>query len=114
VQEINASSAEQSSGIDQVTKAVSQLDQVIQGTSAATEELSATAHELSDQAQQLLDSTEFFKMEVTQASKSAKKISTPRPTPIKATSSPKKSAGAAISLDDSMLADDSDFERTAA
>ncbi len=114
VQEINASSAEQSSGIDQVTKAVSQLDQVIQGTSAATEELSATAHELSDQAQQLLDSTEFFKMEVTQASKSSKKVSAPRPTPIKATSSPKKSAGAAISLDDSMLADDSDFERTAA
>jgi len=114
VQEINASSAEQSSGIDQVTKAVSQLDQVIQGTSAATEELSATAHELSDQAQQLLDTTEFFKMETNQSQKSAKRVSTPRPAPVRPVSSPKKSAGASISLDDSQLADDSDFERTAA
>ena len=113
VQEINASSAEQSSGIDQVTKAVSQLDQVIQGASAATEELSATAEELSAQAQQLLDTTEFFNMETTHSQKPAKKTPTTRPDPSRPVRTATKNSGANISLDDPNNPSDSDFDRAA-
>jgi methyl-accepting chemotaxis protein len=113
VQEINASSAEQSSGIDQVTKAVSQLDQVIQGASAATEELSATAEELSAQAQQLLDTTEFFKMETTHSQKPVRKAIAARPSPNRPAHTTRKVNGASISLDDPGNASDSDFERAA-
>jgi len=63
VQEINASSAEQSEGIKQVTKAVQQLDQVIQQNASATEEMASTSEELSSQAQQLKEAASFFKVE---------------------------------------------------
>ncbi|HPH03007.1 MAG TPA: methyl-accepting chemotaxis protein [Spirochaetota bacterium] len=63
VQEINASSAEQSEGIKQVTKAVQQLDQVIQQNASATEEMASTSEELSSQAQQLKEAAGFFKVE---------------------------------------------------
>ena len=54
VGEIAAASAEQSSGIEQVNTAMTQMDQVTQSNSAQTEELSATAESLSDQAGHLL------------------------------------------------------------
>ncbi len=62
IQEINAASAEQSSGIHQVTQAVQQLDQVIQQNAAATEELASTSEELSTQAQKLNEASGFFKV----------------------------------------------------
>ena len=62
VQEINASSGEQSEGIRQVTKAIHQLDSVIQQNSAATEEMSSASEELSEQAEQLLATAAFFKL----------------------------------------------------
>ncbi|CAK0773786.1 methyl-accepting chemotaxis protein [Azospirillaceae bacterium] len=62
VQEINASSGEQSEGIKQVTKAIHQLDSVIQQNSAATEQMSAASEELSEQAEQLLATAAFFKL----------------------------------------------------
>lgn len=61
--EINASSAEQASGIEQTTMAIHQLDQVIQQNAAASEELTATSRDLADQAEQLRRSAAFFKIE---------------------------------------------------
>jgi len=63
VQEINASSAEQANGIEQVTNAVLQLDQVVQQNASATEEMASTSQELSAQAQQLRQAAEFFKVD---------------------------------------------------
>lgn len=62
VQEINASSAEQKSGTEQINKAIQQLDHVIQTNASAVEELASTAEELSTQAEKLQKSIEFFKI----------------------------------------------------
>ncbi|HVW00608.1 MAG TPA: methyl-accepting chemotaxis protein, partial [Planctomycetaceae bacterium] len=53
VAEIAAASREQSAGIEQVSRAVAQMDQVTQGNASQTEELSGTAESLAGQAQQL-------------------------------------------------------------
>lgn len=63
VQEINASSNEQSTGVSQISKAIQQLDQVIQQNSSATEEMASTAEELSAQALQLNTDISFFKVD---------------------------------------------------
>jgi methyl-accepting chemotaxis protein len=63
VQEIAASSAEQSSGATQVNKALQQLDQVIQQNASASEELASTAEELSSQAEQLQATMSYFQVE---------------------------------------------------
>jgi len=55
VGEIAAASGEQSTGIEQVNLAMTQMDQVTQSNSAQTEELSATAQSLSEQAARLLE-----------------------------------------------------------
>lgn len=60
VQEISASSREQNSGIEQINKAILQLDQVIQHNAAASEELASMAEELSAQSRQLEDEISFF------------------------------------------------------
>jgi methyl-accepting chemotaxis protein len=51
--EIASASAEQSIGLDQVSKAVAQMDMVVQQNAAQTEELTSTAHSLAGQAQEL-------------------------------------------------------------
>ncbi len=53
VAEITAASQEQSTGIDQVNKAVTQMDQVTQANASQTEELASTAEALANQAGQL-------------------------------------------------------------
>ncbi len=53
VAEIAATAREQATGIAQLNKAVSQMDQVTQGNAASSEESSSAAHELSGQAQEL-------------------------------------------------------------
>ncbi len=65
VQEINASSNEQASGIGQVTTAIHQLDEVIQASSSSTEEMSSASEMLSEQAEQLLTAASFFHVEGT-------------------------------------------------
>jgi len=55
VGEIAAASGEQSTGIEQVNPAMTQMDQVTQSNSAQTEELSATAQSLSEQSAHLLE-----------------------------------------------------------
>ncbi|MBF0457735.1 MAG: MCP four helix bundle domain-containing protein [Nitrospirae bacterium] len=63
VQEINASSREQSVGAEQINKAMQQLDQVIQQNASASEEMASTSEELSGQSEQLQDTISFFKIE---------------------------------------------------
>jgi len=59
---IAAASQEQSSGIDQVNRAVAQMDHVVQGNSAQTEELTATAQALAGQAAELQALVARFKL----------------------------------------------------
>ena len=60
VGEIAAASGEQSTGIEQVNTAMTQMDQVTQSNSAQTEELSATAQALSEQAAHLMELVSTF------------------------------------------------------
>ena len=53
IAEIAAASAEQSTSIDQVNRAVTQMDQVTQSNAAQTEELASTAQALESRAQDL-------------------------------------------------------------
>jgi methyl-accepting chemotaxis protein len=62
VAEIAAASREQATGIDQVGKAVSQMDQVTQSNAAQTEELAGTAEALSSQAQHLQEQVARFNL----------------------------------------------------
>ncbi|MGD9158928.1 MAG: methyl-accepting chemotaxis protein [Desulfobacteraceae bacterium] len=60
VQEISAASNEQSTGADQINKAILQLEQVIQQNASVSEEIASTSEELASQAEQLQDTISFF------------------------------------------------------
>ncbi|NJO70107.1 MAG: hypothetical protein HC830_13240 [Bacteroidetes bacterium] len=60
VKEIAASSNEQRSGSEQITKAVMQFTQVTQQNAAAAEEMSSSSEELASQAELLKDTISFF------------------------------------------------------
>lgn len=60
VGEIAAAAGEQSTGIEQVNTAMTQMDQVTQSNSAQTDELSSTAESLSDQATNLMELVKVF------------------------------------------------------
>jgi methyl-accepting chemotaxis protein len=61
--EIAAASAEQATGIDEVGKAITQMDEVTQQNAALVEEAAAAAESLQSQAVQLTDRVASFKME---------------------------------------------------
>ena len=61
VQEVAATSQEQSAGVGQVSKAMAVVDGVTQRNASAAEELSSTAEEMSSQAEALLNVISFFK-----------------------------------------------------
>lgn len=63
VQEITAASKEQSSGTEQIGKAMIQLDSVIQQNASVSEELASMAEELSGQAMQLSETISYFKVD---------------------------------------------------
>ena len=63
VQEISASSKEQSSGADQINNAIQQLNKVIQQNAASAEEVAATAGDLSSQAEQMQGAIAFFMLD---------------------------------------------------
>ena len=63
VGEIAAASREQSTGVDQVAKAMAQMDQVTQQNAGQTEELSSTAQGLSSSAEQLQALVARFQLE---------------------------------------------------
>jgi methyl-accepting chemotaxis protein len=62
IAEISAATAEQTSGIGQVSDAVSQLDQVTQHNAALVEESAAAADSLQQQAQRLVQAVGVFKL----------------------------------------------------
>ncbi len=63
VQEIKAATSEQTAGIDQIGKALMQLDNVIQSNAASSEELASMSEELTTQAQQLSETVTFFRLD---------------------------------------------------
>jgi methyl-accepting chemotaxis protein len=63
VQEITASSIEQSSGAEQINSAIQNLNNVVQENAATAEEMAAGAEELSAQAEELQEAVSFFKIE---------------------------------------------------
>jgi methyl-accepting chemotaxis protein len=62
VTEITNASREQSSGIEQVTQAVSQMDEVTQQNAALVEEAAAAAESLEEQARGLVQAVGMFKL----------------------------------------------------
>jgi methyl-accepting chemotaxis protein len=62
ISEITAASAEQSSGIDEVYKAVGQMDQVTQQNAALVEEAAAAAESMQNQACSLAEVVSVFKV----------------------------------------------------
>lgn len=62
VQEISAATTEQRNGSNQVSSALSQVDEEVQRTASQSEELSSTAEALSSQASQLQETIAFFKV----------------------------------------------------
>jgi methyl-accepting chemotaxis protein len=67
VAEIASATQEQSEGVDQVNRAIVQMENVTQRNAAQTEELAATAKSLSAQAQQVQELVDQFKLEHRQA-----------------------------------------------
>ena len=67
IAEISAASQEQSQGIEQVNRAVAQMDNVTQATAAQTEQVSATAQSLTAQADRLQDLVGRFKLDLASA-----------------------------------------------
>ena len=62
VNDIAAASREQSSGIEQVTQAVSQMDEVTQQNAALVEEAAAAAESLEEQARSLVQAVSIFRL----------------------------------------------------
>jgi methyl-accepting chemotaxis protein len=63
VQEITASSIEQSTGADQINNAIQTLNKVVQENAATAEEMAASAEELNAQSEDLQSAVSFFKIE---------------------------------------------------
>jgi len=62
VAEISSANVAQSSGVQQVGEAVSQMDQATQQNAALVEESAAAAESLRDQAQRLVEVVSVFKV----------------------------------------------------
>jgi len=62
IQEITANGREQTSGVDQINRALVQLDEVIQQNAAASEELASMAEGLSAQTDSMREALGFFRV----------------------------------------------------
>lgn len=121
VQEIAAACVEQRQGAEQISSAISQLDQVIQQNASASEEMAATSEELSGQAEQLKISMDFFRVNGNGNGHSGgngrrpKLLGRVQSSPPRVTAAPKPKSQAAsgkgISLDMGPDSSDDDFER---
>ena len=69
--EISAASVEQSSGIEQVNLAVTQMDENTQKNAALVEEAAAAAESLEEQARNLSEAVAMFKLQMAERMKSA-------------------------------------------
>ena len=88
--DIAGASAEQASGIEQVNKALTQMDEVTQQNSALVEENAATAKTLAEQSAAMDDRVTFFKLDQSAAAGASRPVAS-RP----AASAPRAPAGAA-------------------
>jgi len=79
--EISAASDEQSQGIEQVSTAVTQMDEVTQQNAALVEESAAAASSLEDQAHGLAQAVSVFRIDDAKTSGIAAARSTPAKTP---------------------------------
>jgi len=66
VQEVAAASNEQASGVAQINKAMTQVDQVTQRNAAGAEQLASTAEEMASQADALQQLMAFFRVDGTE------------------------------------------------
>jgi len=107
VQEIAASSQEQSQGVGQINSAMGQLNQATQQNASASEELAATAEEMGGQAEQLQELMSFFTVNTAEQRNGAAPEREParamRPDPSRRTDHGKEPPALAI--------DEQDFER---
>ena len=63
IQEITASSSEQSAGAEQINNAIQNLNVVVQENASTAEEMAASAEELNNQAEVLKEAVSFFKID---------------------------------------------------
>jgi methyl-accepting chemotaxis protein len=91
IAEITAASREQATGVDEINKAVTQMDQVTTQNAALVDEASAGTHALAEQARALAQVVAFFDLG------SARRKAVPAPAPPPATR-PAASAEAAIAV----------------
>ncbi len=63
ITDISLASGEQSSGIEQINIAVSQMDEMTQSNAALVQETTAAAQSLSEQAEQLRDMVNYFRID---------------------------------------------------
>ena len=84
--DISAASAEQSTGIEQVNQAITQMDEVTQQNAALVEEAAAAAESLEEEAQHLATSVSVFKLDnsVSSAKPQAKRAPAAHPATIPA------------------------------
>jgi methyl-accepting chemotaxis protein len=61
VAEIAAASQEQSAGIEQVNKAITQMDEVTQQNAALVEEAAAASRSMEEQANRMVEIMRFFR-----------------------------------------------------
>jgi methyl-accepting chemotaxis protein len=112
VQEIASASREQSAGVEQIGKAMVQLDSVIQQNASGSEEMAAMAEELSGQSQQLATTIGFFKLaeggEAAQAAPAARREARPEKAALPAPA-PRARAERAKAIAPLGDEDDSDF-----
>jgi methyl-accepting chemotaxis protein len=77
--EISAASAQQAGGIDQVSLAVTQMDEVTQQNAALVEEASAAAAAMEEQARRLAEAPAVFKTQSGQVIEAAPAPLAPMP-----------------------------------
>jgi methyl-accepting chemotaxis protein len=73
--DISAASIEQSSGIEQVNLAVTQMDENTQKNAALVEEAAAAAESLEEQARHLLDAVSIFRLDAATARQATPRLS---------------------------------------
>ncbi len=108
VQEITASSTEQSNGANQVNSSVQQLNNITQQNASSSEEMASNAEELAAQAQQLKEIINFFKFDTRTFSSATNIQSTKKD--IKTTHEPTKLEGVNLNLS-SQKEEDNDYEK---
>ncbi|HEY0295531.1 MAG TPA: methyl-accepting chemotaxis protein, partial [Bordetella sp.] len=87
--EISAASEEQSGGIDQVNRAVSQMDEVTQQNAALVEQAAAAAGSLEEQARHLAEAVSVFKINSGEViDVQARQLASPRAAATRAVTSP--------------------------